>query len=66
MEIYKKKLNKNAIFRLNINDQIGLGHLFRILKIIHKIKNKYNIYLIFDKQIKNLKILNLVNSFNLI
>ena len=66
MEIYKKKLNKNAIFRLNINDQVGLGHLFRILKIIYKIKNKYNIFLVLDKKIKNFKILNLINSFNLI
>ncbi len=66
MYTYKKRLKKNAIFRLNISHYIGLGHLFRTLKIINKIKNNYNIYLILDNQIRNIKILNLISSFNII
>lgn len=66
MEIYPKKLIKNAFFRLNINNKIGLGHFFRILKIVNKIKKKYKIYLILDTKIKNIKILNLISSFNII
>jgi spore coat polysaccharide biosynthesis predicted glycosyltransferase SpsG len=66
MEIYPKKLIKNAFFRFNLNNKIGLGHFFRILKIVNKIKKKYKIYLILDTKIKNIKILNLISSFNII
>tara|TARA_A100001011_G_scaffold108460_1_gene115068 strand:- start:9476 stop:10534 length:1059 start_codon:yes stop_codon:yes gene_type:complete len=66
VEIYQKKIKKNAVFRLNVDNSIGLGHLFRCLKIINKIKKKYKIYIVLDNQITNLKIQNLIKPFNII
>ena len=66
MEALKKKLNKNAIFRVNFNAKIGMGHLIRCLRIIEKIKKNYSIFLAVDNIGNNKKILELTKEYKVI
>ena len=66
METYKKKIKKNIIFRLNFNQNVGLGHLIRCLRLIRELENKHKIFLVFDKNIYNEEILRIIKKYNLI
>ena len=48
------KENINVVFRLNFGINVGLGHLYRCLKIAKTFKNKKRIVFVFDKNF-NLK-----------
>ena len=38
----------NFFFRTNFNKKIGLGHLFRVLRIYNELKKKYNCKIFID------------------
>ena len=66
METLKKKIKKNLIFRLNLNNKIGVGHLIRCLRLAKKIKNKYEVIFVFDKLSKKFPINNYLENFKII
>lgn len=53
------KENINVVFRLNFGVNVGLGHLYRCLKIAKSLKNKKKIVFVFDRNV-NLKLINLI------
>ncbi len=60
------KENINIVFRLNFGINVGLGHLYRCLKIADSFKNKKKIVFVFDKKINTNLIYSILKKYKII
>tara|TARA_Y100000768_G_C23972219_1_gene681147 strand:+ start:875 stop:1900 length:1026 start_codon:yes stop_codon:yes gene_type:complete len=64
--VVSHKKNIKIIFRLNFGNKVGLGHLYRCLKIANKIKDKDKIIFVFDKKINFISINKILKKYKII
>lgn len=60
------KKNIEIIFRFNLGNKVGLGHLYRCLKIANSLKNKKQIIFVIDEKINSKSLLLILKDFKVI